>query len=188
MALSVGVDVSSTGTGDPMTLVVALESEGGIHMGTDSFIGDTMQKDTLDQPKWFTSSGVTFGYAGDISVIQIVKYDLKFRARKRNENPEEYLSRYAFAIRRRLSMHDIGSKDGAFFIAALDDRIFTIQEDLSVFRSAHGYAAIGVGSLVALGSLASTLGLPPRERLEKALTAATQHSFGVSPPFHFMTR
>ena len=168
-----------------MTLVLALESEGSVHLATDSFLGNAGEKDLIDQPKWFTLHGVTFGYAGDLSVIQLVRYGLKFRSRRSRESIDQYLSRYALAIRTRLLETDI--KDHASFIAAIEDRVYTIQEDWSVIRSYHRYAAIGIGAPYALGSLASTPGLPPKDRLDLALHAASRHSAGVSPPFYFRT-
>ena len=50
--------------------------------------------------------------------------------------------------------------------------------------AARGYAAIGSGGPVAMGSLRATRGdRNPRKRVLKALEAAAEENAGVAPPF-----
>ena len=68
-------------------------------------------------------------------------------------------------------------------LVATKGRVFRICSHLSVSESATGYDAIGSATPHALGSLASTEGRPPDERVGTALRAAERHHGGVAGPF-----
>lgn len=64
--------------------------------------------------------------------------------------------------------------------------LYTVEEDFQLGEPACGYDSVGCGSDIAMGSLYSTVGQPPQERLNKALCAAEAFSAGVGAPFLFM--
>jgi ATP-dependent protease HslVU (ClpYQ) peptidase subunit len=76
----------------------------------------------------------------------------------------------------------------AEMLVGVRGRLFTIDDDLHVGESTHGFAAAGCGRDVALGAL-HALGRKgsPRTRLTAALHAAEAFCAGVRAPFRFAT-
>lgn len=167
-----------------MTVVVAVECDAGVWLGCDSFAGTAESKTIVDTPKWFCLADVVFAYSGSFRAAQVVESSLKARKRRKNETPQRYIALIANAIR---AAHggEIPEADGTLGFSMLivcDGKIYMLQSDYSVIRSAHRYAAIGAGDDFALGSLASTSAIPAEERVNLALDAAIKHSPSVCGP------
>jgi ATP-dependent protease HslVU (ClpYQ) peptidase subunit len=163
-----------------MTVVAALEEGRTVHLAGDSFAGSDVERDVVDRPKWFFTHGMTVAYAGSYAVAQMVEHSVAWRALRRGEKELSYLVEMAGLCRR--ACEKVGLKEGPSLLVALRGRVYVVQEDWSVIRSAHGYAAIGSGAPYALGSLASTEG-DPSNRLTSALEAAERHCTLVGRPF-----
>jgi hypothetical protein len=72
------------------------------------------------------------------------------------------------------------------FLIAVGGRLFEIGTQWQVSESAYGVAAIGSGSLAALGAfcaLSSSEDLTPAVRIDAVLSAAEQWTTSVSRPF-----
>jgi ATP-dependent protease HslVU (ClpYQ) peptidase subunit len=76
-----------------------------------------------------------------------------------------------------------GEETGGAFLIAVRGRLFEIEEDYQVGETCNGFAAVGCGREVALGSLFSTKGNEPRARVVTALKAAEEFSTSVRGPF-----
>ena len=89
-------------------------------------------------------------------------------------------------IARLKSTHYI-PEDGVFegfdsiFLFAFEDQLFEIDSDGSVIEI-EDYLAIGSGKNEAIGSLLSSDGLDPKERIIKAIKASTVHDIYVDYP------
>jgi hypothetical protein len=79
--------------------------------------------------------------------------------------------------------HRSEQEQGGTFLVGLADRLYVVHSDFQIARSADGYAAVGSGDDIALGSLHGTRGRAPRWRINAALSAAAHHSSVVTPPF-----
>jgi len=167
-----------------MTVVVAVESPGGVLVGCDAFVGNADSRDVTVAPKWWRRAGLLIAYAGDILVPQVAACaPARFR-RRVLESDADFVTRYARALReihreRRVSF---GQTD---YLIAYRDGAYLVQSDATVVRSAHGYAAIGAGEDFALGSLATSEGRPPMARVTAALEAAERHATQVARPWRF---
>lgn len=173
-----------------MTCVVAVEHGGRVWMGSDSFMGSEQSRDTLDQPKMFrVGTGLLVGFAGAFRAAQLAQYGLTVRQRRSGELEMAYLvTAVAKSLQKAHRDACLPGASRADFLIALAGKVYTLQEDYSVLRSAHGYAAIGAGCDVALGALAVlSPELSPRKRVEAALAAAAKHHPQVAPPFPIMT-
>ena len=175
-----------------MTCIVALEHSGAAWIASDAFMGSAHMRDATDRPKFFARGGMAIGYAGSFRVAQLIEHRAQFRARASGEDVQRYLvTEVARKIRSLLrregasitDSHGTDSQD-ADFIVCLRGEVWTLQEDYSVIRSAHGFAAIGAGQAFALGALAATPKMDPRRRLLAALGAAGKLSPQVCAPFH----
>lgn len=82
-----------------------------------------------------------------------------------------------------------GIEETGQFLIGVRGRLFIVDEDYQVGEPADGYAAVGCGTDLALGSLHTTrsLGWTPNARLRSALMAAAHHSTGVQAPFVYVT-
>lgn len=78
-----------------------------------------------------------------------------------------------------------GVEKGGTFLVGYRDHLFEIEGDYQVAIADDGYAAVGCGAQVAVGSLFTTKALPSQERARIALEAAERHSAGVRGPFHY---
>jgi len=168
-----------------MTCLVALEREGRVWVGSDSFLGTDDVRDIIDRPKWFRRSGVLVGYAGSLRAAQVVENFASFRRRENGEADLTYLvGVVAAAFRKALNVSRVRPSTSEFLLA-YRGKAYTLQNDYSVVRSSHGYVSIGAGSEVANGALAVlSEEADPRGVIEKALRAAERHSTKVGGRFH----
>lgn len=175
-----------------MTVIIAAESPTGVVLGCDSYLGSHGTRLAISRAKWFVNGPCILAFAGSVRGAQVAEHWLKpFRAPKRNEPDESYLVTVVAASIRGAHEHVGGEAEklvehnGAVFLVAFRGRVHLIQGDYSVARTRDGYAALGAGEDFALGALAATHGMPPRDRVRLALEAATRHCSHVSAPFHY---
>jgi hypothetical protein len=146
---------------------------------------------TIGGPKVFCRDGLLFGSGGEPRIAHMLRYVFDLPATGRGQDIEQYLVR-DLGVR----LHAFLKDQAQDLLPDLDDeherwlllvgvggRLFRVCSHLSVSESATGYAAIGSGGALAMGSLASTEGQPPRRRVELALRAAERHNGFVAPPF-----
>ena len=178
-----------------MTCIVALEQEGVAYLGSDSFMGGSMIRDQLDRPKFFQKGHRFYiGFAGGMRGAQIIQHELKFRARRKNEDEEAYL---VTEVSKKLqqAFQKVGaniveegkpSTHDSEFMICINGKVFILQDDYSVIRSKHGFAAIGAGQDFALGSLATIIHTKqdPKKKVLRALEVAAGFSPLVCGPFH----
>lgn len=182
-----------------MTCIVAIEHEGIVHLGSDSFLGGAFTRDQLDRPKFFTKGPrFVIGFAGGLRGAQIVEHDIVFRKWRKTESEESYLvtevaKKLQIAFKKvGASILDEGHVEShdSYFLVCINGRIFVIQEDYSVIRSRHGFAAIGAGQDFALGTLYSlekwASKMPPKAKVQAALEVASEFSPQVCGPFHIV--
>lgn len=175
-----------------LTCCVGIEtSDGKVVLATDSFIGGSVEKFTLDRGKLFKIGAVGFAYAGTVRVAQILEQNLTLPKLTKTTDLHAWTQQLAERARRVLKSHDaLGSNnnymDGCLLVA-VHGKCYAFQQDLSTFRLADGYNAIGAGQDFAAGSLHSTRDMPPSDRASLALGAAAAHCQQVSEPFWFIT-
>jgi ATP-dependent protease HslVU (ClpYQ) peptidase subunit len=170
-----------------MTCLVAVEHEDGVMVGCDSFLGDEDGRIAISHPKWWTPRrGMLIAYAGGFRAAQTAQHSLKIRAQRRGEDVEAYLvDVVANGIAATHRQHDVPSKDrDGSFLVAYRGGAYVVQDDYSVARTDHGYLALGAAESVALGALAATEGMHPRDRVMRALLSAARHSQHACEPFH----
>lgn len=173
-----------------MTCIVAVEDDRSAWIGTDSFVGTSIQSGVIDRPKWAKVGGVVYAFAGSLRGPQLLK-QLKPASIRSGEDEQDYLAKIASLMRAQFGKHGAnvegsGKSDTheGTFIAVLRGKVFLVQEDYSVVRSQWGFATAGAGEDFAAGVLMATQGDPPKERLELALEVACQLCPLVRGPFH----
>jgi len=166
-----------------VTVLVALESETGVHVGCDSYVGDGANRDVMAE-KWFRRGPLLVASAGSVYAGQVAEFGVQFRAQRKTESDLEYVV-IAVAEPIRVVHRATGTKlDGDSFVVAYNGRAYWIGDDYGVHRSLYGYVCAGAGEQFAAGSLATSAGRPPEARVRAALEAAAKHCTIVRSPFH----
>lgn len=185
-----------------MTCIVALIDNGMPYLAGDALVVNMphdyhskVSQVVRREPKIFSmwQNGMLVGYNGSVRMGQLLSYVFEFPEYTASQEKLRYLvALFIPALQKCFAdakfQEEGGGLEGGILLA-LEGELFTIGDDFSVCNTANAYAAIGQASEVAIGSLHTTgqLGLPPRERLLLALTAAEQHTCVVSAPFTYLT-
>lgn len=186
-----------------MTCIVGIEHEGEVHIGGDSAgvggLSITARADT----KVFDRQQFLFGFTTSFRMGQLIRYKLALPAGQRlphrgprgecHELDEYMATTFIEALRACLSDGGWLSKkedreSGGTFLVGVRGTLYAVYDDFQISRSRDGYAAVGCGDELALGSLHTSVGLKPRERVLAALTAAAHHSAGVCEPFVVLSK
>ena len=180
-----------------MTCIVGLvdktTKECKIYMGADGQGTDAYVKEARQDTKCFRKNGMLIGASGCYRTIQILKYHIDIPDYT-GGCPEEFMVKefipaYVEAANKHgvLKEKDKVLSIGSRVLVGFDKHIFQVDTDLQVGSKIAGYAAIGSGQEVALGSLYSTKAQPARTRIRKALDAATAIIPSVGPPFRIIS-
>ncbi len=171
-----------------MTAIAAIETDEGVWICSDAFIGGDDWADTLAKPKWTCSKGLVVATSGSMRVGQLVERVYLTGRRKVGESEEVYLMR-AFADPARAACVEAeipkADLEGFNALVVYQGKIYLIDSDFSVQRSSCRYNAIGAGSAHCMGSLFSTFG-DPCKRLETAIESAAKHHPAVKGRFPAM--
>lgn len=169
-----------------MTLCIALETEQGVWLACDSFLGNTYVSDRIDRAKWFRTSDLVIAWAGDVRAAQVMEHAITYRKRGKRESAEHYLVSIASAIREthRGLVADDRPVDSACIIVH-GGLVYEMQRGYSIVRSRRGFTAIGAGSSEALAVMHATKDLEGRERVRRAVQATAKVSQYVRGPFRF---
>lgn len=174
-----------------MTCIVGIEAEDGIYIGGDRAAVGGSNIETASAPKIFRKKDFIYGFAGSFRQGQVLQYVLEEPANNRKHVMEYLLKDYIPMIR--LTFEDEGilitesetnEESIDSFILAYRDTLYIIDEDLHVNTFECKYLSIGIGSEYAIGSLHTTRRhKKTKNRIDKALKAASAHCPGVMPPF-----
>ena len=180
-----------------MSVVVAIKSGDKVYVGADSQVTRGGTRITLKNPNNYKIWKVNddnncimghVGYVRDANVVRLITdfYD----------DYDEYLDRINYRYMVRYVVPKIISelqsagylKEDKYveslnssFIFAYKDRLFSIGSDCTVIE-VDDYVAIGSGSNEAIGSLLSTEGLDPQERIIRAIKASVASDIYVDYP------
>lgn len=164
-------------------------------MGADSAASTSSYIALRPDPKVFINGSFVIGYTTSFRMGQLLKY--AFQAPTPPANPDELMkfmaTDFVDAIRSCFKEGGWGEieknrETGGNFLVGVSGRLFEIEGDFQVTEESQGYAAVGSGALVALGSLYATgyLAQSTRKRVELALEAAEFFTPSVRGPFHIL--
>lgn len=175
-----------------MTCIVAIKDQGKVYFGADSFLSDKEFAYPMQASKIFRKGPFIFGYCGSVRAGKVFQYDLDlppvdYQNLDRYMNKEFITALMDCAERNRLLIdEDKDPNDVADLIVGINGRLYEVQSHVQSVEWTVEYMAVGSGARAALGSLFSTKGLPPRQRLTTALTASSLYSVGVGKPFKYL--
>lgn len=172
-----------------MTCIVGLVESGQVLIGGDSasVAGHTIA--TRSDAKVFRNGQYLIGFGTSYRMGQLLRHQLVVPVPPEREDLGGFMcSDFAEAVRDCLKAGGFagvedGAERGGHFLVGVGERLFHIGGDYQVAEYTYGFAAIGSGEDFALGSLHSTLGQPPLQRVLTALEAAERFAWGVRRPF-----
>lgn len=180
-----------------MSVVVAIKKNGRVYMGSDSQVTLGGTRTTLKNPnnyKMWKVIGVnnclmaSVGNLRDACVIRTMD-DLvtEYNVYRKHIGFDFVVNKIVPDIIERLQKVHYIKEDGVFdgmdscFLFAFEDQLYEINFDGCVIEI-EDYVAIGSGKNEAIGSLLSTEGTNPEERIIKAIKASATHDLYVDYP------
>ncbi len=172
-----------------MTVIVGLVDKGNVYMGGDGAGVAGLHISARSDEKVFHNGPFLLGITSSFRMGNILRYRLVAPKQTTEQTDHQYLSTdFIDAIRKTFEVNGFGSfragsDTGGTFLVGYNKNLYLIDSDFQVGIPACGYSSVGCGSDLALGSLHSTVGRNPEERVKMALEAANTFSAGVSPPY-----
>jgi hypothetical protein len=177
-----------------MTCIVGIAENGRVYLGGDSAGIAGLDLTVRDDAKVFRNGNFIFGFTSSFRMCQLLRFSF------RPPLPTIGIADYEFmctafidAVRDCLKAGGFATKhneaeNGGSFLVGYRGVIYEIDCDYQVGIPADGFAAVGCGAQIALGSLFSTHShrMRPLWRLELALKAAERFSAGVRAPFRLL--
>lgn len=174
-----------------MTCIVGVEHGGQVFIGGDSAACDGYDRSIQAAGKVFKNGPLVIGYTSSFRMGQLLEYELKPPTHERGLGDLAYLvTMLVPALRKCFSdggyLHKSNEQEsGGKFLLGYRGKLYFVEENFHVMRSASGYNACGCGAAFAFGSLHTTRDVKnPKARVLTALKAAAHCSAGVSAPFH----
>lgn len=175
-----------------MTCIVGLVKDGTVWLGGDSAGVGGWDLTIRADAKVFTNGPFLMGFTTSFRMGQILRYALDVPDQSHKQDDFAFMvTTFVDAVRGALKRGGYAKKEnehesGGQFLVGYKGVLYEIGGDYQVALPTHGFAAVGCGDQVAHGSLYSTMGQPPRDRVVRALEAAEQFSAGVRAPFHVL--
>lgn len=176
-----------------MTAIVGLEYDGGVVIGGDAAITWPyhLRVESVEPKVWQVGEWV-LGTCGSCRIGDLLRHALTPPHPPIDDADIDKFLRTQFADAVRDVLVDSGtvySKNAleemseSDFLFGLRGKLYSMQADFSIIRSAGGYFATGCGMDLAMGAMHATAGLKPTTRIKRALEAAAAHNAAVMAPF-----
>ncbi len=172
-----------------MTCIVGLVDKGNVYIGADSAGVAGYALTIRADEKVFINDAFVMGFTSSFRMGQLLRYSLKPPKYHLDVDLNEYMvTDFINAVRKCLKDGGFAEKDKEVertgtFLVGFKGKLFKIDADNQVGVPALTFDACGCGEDIALGSMYSSSGLAPLDRITQALEAAEQFSVGVRRPF-----
>lgn len=176
-----------------MTCIVGLKHQGSVYIGGDSAGVAGLSISVRADQKVFRNGPYLMGFTTSFRMGQLLQHALTPPRPPDHKNLDGFMvTEFIDAVRDCLNVggwmgkgqgEDDGREEGGTFLVAIRGELYAIESDFQIGRLTDGYAAVGCGQDLALGSLHTSTALKPERRVRAALAAAAHHSAGVAAPF-----
>jgi ATP-dependent protease HslVU (ClpYQ) peptidase subunit len=170
-----------------MTCIVGLVHDGDVYIGGDSAGVAGLSVSIRADEKVFGNGPFIMGFTTSFRMGQLLRYKLSPPAQTVHQGDMEYMvTSFIDACRQCFAGNGFGDKDatvGGNFLVGYKGKLYNIEADYQVGLPKTTYDAVGCGSDLALGAMFATEDLNPEQRINAALSAASNFSAGVAPPF-----
>lgn len=172
-----------------MSCVVAVIQDGVIYMGGDSLAIDDDSNQTVvkDEKVFYKTVGLRqkmlMGFCGNYRIGNIMKHTFRCPKRLSNDTIEQYVyDRFIVALKEAVKNENF---EDTSLLLGYEKNLYVIEDDFSVVCPVNPYTAIGHGAPYALGALSVLFSMETQAqmKIERSLTAASEHSAAVKPPY-----
>lgn len=177
-----------------MTCIVGLVHEGRVYIGGDSAGVADLNLTVRADDKVFINGDFIMGFTTSFRMGQLLRYKFKPPYHMPNISDYEYMvTSFIDEVRNCLrdggyARNNHGEELGGRFLVGYKGKIYEIQDDYQVGLPLDEFTAVGCGELIAKGSLYSTRGKDPEERIKEALEASERFCAGVRAPFKILCK
>lgn len=175
-----------------MTCIAAVAEGKRVWIGADSAGVADYRITTRADEKVFINGPLLMGFTSSFRMGQLLRYSLVAPKHEAGVSDERYLATaFMDAVRACLRTGGWSTKTneqehGGEFIVGYKGRLHVIYSDFQVSTPVLPMAAVGCGAELALGSLWTSRGKKPKERVLAALDAAERFSAAVRRPFRVL--
>jgi ATP-dependent protease HslVU (ClpYQ) peptidase subunit len=174
---------------DHVTCIVGVQHQGRVLIGGDSAGVAGYSINARADSKVFRVGDYVMGFTTSFRMGQLLRYSLHMPEPDSWDVDRFMATRFVDKVR--TALRDGGfmritnaEEEGGTFLVGIRGHLYAVHDDFQIARTLNGYAAVGCGQDLALGSLHTTRNLSDaRARVTKALEAAAHHSAGVAGPF-----
>jgi ATP-dependent protease HslVU (ClpYQ) peptidase subunit len=172
-----------------MTCIAAVAQGGRVWMGGDTAGVAGWDVSTRRDEKVFRIGEAVVGFTTSFRMGQLLRYRLTLPPAPAGEELARYMAtEFIDAVRDCFreggwAKKNAEQEEGGTFLIGLRGRLFQVDSDYQVAEPADLYEAVGSGFAYAKGSLCTSAGRRPAERVRLALEAAAKHCIGVRAPF-----
>ncbi|GAB6899434.1 hypothetical protein [Kineosporia succinea] len=173
-----------------MTCIVGITDGHTVTIGGDSAGSDGWHVAVRSDTKVFQVGPYLMGFTTSYRMGQLLRYSLEIGEPDTWDVDRFMATTFIDAVRDCLTAGgyaktEDGREEGGQFLVGIRGRLYLVDSDYQIGHTAAGYAAVGSGYLVALGSLHSTARSPidSYSRALMALEAAVELTGEVRPPF-----
>ena len=172
-----------------MTCIVGVSEQGKVYLGADSASVSDWDIRITKLQKVFHKGQVVIGYTGSFRMGQLLQHRLIVPPCV-DAKPLPYMVNvFVEAVRQCFrdggyTKIDNNQEEGGHFLVGYRGVLYYVGGDFQVNSYQDGIAAVGCGADYALAALHVLPGLPPRERIQRALETAAYFSNGVVGPFY----
>jgi hypothetical protein len=173
-----------------MTCIVSLIDNGTVYMGGDSAGVAGLSISIRADEKVFVNGPFLMGFTTSFRMGQLLRYKFTPPNQLSDKTDMAFMvTDFIDSVRDCFGQNGFGKtsektyNEGGTFLVGYKNNLYHIDSDFQVGQTVCGYDSVGCGASIALGSLHSTVGKNPRDRVRMALEAAAAHSAGVAAPF-----
>jgi len=173
-----------------MTCIVGLEQNEYVYIGADSMSSNGWDREITMLSKVFKVQGFIIGYTSSFRMGQILQYHLDIREQSQTESDGEYMVvAFIGAVRAALKSEGYtkvsdNEETGGRFLVGYKGKLWRVDSDFQINRSAAGFSAVGCGKDSALGAMHALPDMPPKKRIRRCLEISAECTSGVCAPFH----
>ena len=181
-----------------MTCVVGLRFDNCVYIGADSFLSDSMTGLKLRYPKKvFQVNDFIIGVCGSVRLLQTVAHKFQVAPKFVGQDIYDYVYSTFFdclinCLRQEKCLMEADGIEvlpNSQMIIGIEDKIFVVQPDLSIFEPEEDFVCIGSGEFHSQGVMEILKGtdLTPAEKIQTAIEKTSKHVVSVNEDIIILT-